>query len=375
MSFKVLHIIDCFLPETMNWLERLLEESSDACEHHIYADFYTCKLNPLFQYAGGSIQSAYPIPLKNKIRILLQRNQNENQLLKYIKTHNIQLIHFHFGHVAIHYRDWIQKAGLPFCISLYGFDYEYLVHKKPGTKTAYVQLAKLGGRFIAEGNYSKNLLVEYKIPKNQLLIVHMLYARNKIESNKQFSHPIKLLQTASYTPKKNQRGLVEALQDRHAGKFIIEFYGEIVDRKYYNELFKLVQSRRNHCIKLNSKLSLDQYIGILNDTHFIVNLSKRTDQNDTEGGCPVFLKDGLSIGKPVISTRHCDIPELICNDYNGFLLPEDEISAVSDLLDRLIAMPQYDFIKLCRNAEESVSCNIQQKLTRKELLNVYQQMI
>src|SRR6185436_16906205 len=109
MSYKVLHIIDCFLPETMNWLEKLLEESSDVCEHHIYADYYIRSLNKKFHYADSGIHTNYPIPIPSKIKNWINRSANFDFLLQYIQKNKIQIIHFHFGNVAIQYKTWIQK--------------------------------------------------------------------------------------------------------------------------------------------------------------------------------------------------------------------------------------------------------------------------
>ncbi len=376
--------MDCFLPETMNWLEKLLEESSDKCEHHIYSSFYKRPRNEKFKYVDAGINCSYPVSILSKIKNKINQASNIKQLDNYIHQQKIQLIHFHFGNVAIQYKDWIQKTGLPFCVSLYGFDYEYLVYKNRSIKSDYVFLSKLGGRFIVEGDYSRKLIQRYGISIQQIHIVHMLYDRQHQKSGNFFnvaefpitySQPIKLFQAATFTEKKNQLGLVEALQDRHASCFIISFYGEQVDKIYFQELEKAVKSKYKHCIQIHDKISLDEYLNALDNSHFTINLSKRSKQNDTEGGCPVILKDGLSLGKPGISTNHCDIPEIIVNGCNGFLLPENDHSAVTELLDRLLLLSQKEYTKLCCNARESVKTNISQKITEQDLLSVYKSMI
>ena len=118
MSYRILHIMDCFLPETMNWLEKLLEESSDKCEHHIYSSFYKRPRNEKFKYVDAGINCSYPVSILSKIKNKINQASNIKQLDNYIHQQKIQLIHFHFGNVAIQYKDWIQKTGLPFCVSL-----------------------------------------------------------------------------------------------------------------------------------------------------------------------------------------------------------------------------------------------------------------
>ncbi len=381
MSYRILHILDCYLPETMNWLEKLLEESSEDCEHHVFASFYIRKRNERFHYVEAGQSNAYPIPFFSKLKNKLLNSSNEKILLHYVLKHKIQIIHFHFGHVAIQYKEWIQKTGLPFCISLYGFDYEYLVHKNSQVKSDYVYLSKLGGRFIVEGNYSRRLVNSYGVPQHQIHIVHMLFGRMPESLTHEvhvgahsYNMPIKLFQAATYTEKKNQLGLIEALQDRHASRFIISFYGEKVDTHYYHELIRAIRTKNKHCITTQDKISFEEYLKALANAHFAVNLSKRSKTYDTEGGCPVLLKDGLSMGKPGISTKHCDIPELIVHGCNGFLLPENDTPAVTELLDQLLLLSQKEYNSLCGNARESVRTNIHQEITRLELIAVYKNM-
>lgn len=382
MSFRILHILDCFLPETMNWLEKLLEESSGDCEHHVFASYFISPRNNKFHYVEVGQSSAYPIPFFSKLKNKFLNSSNKKILLHYALKHNIQIVHFHFGHVAIQHKEWIQKTGLPFCISLYGFDYEYLVYKNSQVKLDYAYLSKLGGKFIVEGNYSRRLVNSYGVPQHQIHIVHMLFdrmpkslAREVYVGVNSYKMPIKLLQAATYTEKKNQLGLIEALQDRHASRFIISFYGEKVDAHYYHELIRAIRTKNKHGITTQDKISIEEYLQALDNSHFAVNLSKRSKEHDTEGGCPVFLKDALSIGRPGISTRHCDIPELIVHGSNGFLLPENDSKSVTEMLDQLLHLSQKEYKRLCNNARESVKTNINENITLQNLLTVYKTIL
>ena len=57
MRIKVLHIIDVYLPETMNWLEELILLNSERYEHHIFALNKISELNPNIINARPSKQS------------------------------------------------------------------------------------------------------------------------------------------------------------------------------------------------------------------------------------------------------------------------------------------------------------------------------
>jgi colanic acid/amylovoran biosynthesis glycosyltransferase len=374
MSFKVLHIIDCYLPQTMNWLKALLDCSASDCEHHIYASYYISPHNPEYKFVNCGINCSYPISLASKIKQRFLQDKDENDLYRYIHNNGIQILHFHFGHVAIRFEKFITRVAVPFVISLYGFDYEYLIHKKPSTLLAYRRLAIKGGIFIAEGNYSRQLLNSYGITLNHIRIVHLLFPRVNRISFMNYSQPIRLFQAATYIEKKNQLGLVEALQDRHASRFNIQFYGESIDADYSRELKLAIRKKYMHQITMNDKLEFSLYLSKMATSHFVVNLSKRSKTFDTEGGCPVLLKDAFALSKPVISTRHCDIPELVSNGWNGYLLPENDTEAISEVLDNILLLSTKKYLALCHNAMESVNANISGKITANELIQVYESL-
>ncbi|MFZ1423319.1 MAG: glycosyltransferase family 4 protein [Saprospiraceae bacterium] len=375
MSYRVLHIIDCYLPETMNWMERLWQRTANYCEHFIFAKYYIKDPNTVFYFINPQKSINYPIGILDKFKERLRFPSTVRKLKQSIIEQKIQILHFHFGHLAIEYRDLLQKLDIPFCVSLYGFDYEYLIHNKPETKQEYIKLANLGGRFIVEGNYSANLIASYGIPASKIFKVHMLFKIENGFSKPQFKTPIKLFQAATFTEKKNQIALVDALKDRHIGKFQISFYGEQGDRNYYVNLLKAIDLKQKHDIRIQGLLPFNAYLKELRNSHFTINLSKKSSAQDTEGGCPVLLKDSLSLARPVITTAHCDIPDIIVNAYNGILLPEDDPEAVECMLDSLLKFNQKEYLQLCRNALETVDINCSNNISAAELRSVYQSMV
>ena len=130
MRLKVLHIIDCYLPETMNWIDSLLMQSEKECEHHIAAEYYINDENCKWKYVKSfGIKTSYPISNVNKIWNTLRHRSKIIALRKYISENSIQIVHFHFGHMMNQYIQSLTDCDVSFCCSLYGFDYEYLPNK------------------------------------------------------------------------------------------------------------------------------------------------------------------------------------------------------------------------------------------------------
>jgi len=71
-------------------------------------------------------------------------------------------------------------------------------------------------------------------------------------------------------------------------------------------------------------------------------------------GLPVVLMEALSYSIPIISTNICGIPELCKNNYNGFLIPPRDPSALSAAIMKFYRISNSHFQKFRCNAFESV---------------------
>ncbi len=374
---KVLHLMDCYLPETMNWINAMLAVTSFQCEHHLAANYEIEQISgPWKRVPDYSIRSKYPIPWTNKVSRKIREAASVDALKKYIGAQSIDILHIHFGNILCQHFSWIKEMDIPICCSLYGYDYEHLVRFKPRVLEAYVEMGKREKFcFIVEGSYSKNLLHRYGIDWSKLKVVRMLFERVGMFSIKKYQPPIVLLQAATYTEKKNQIGLVEAIPRSLQGKLRVEMYGEIKDKQYYKALMRAVRSRPHLDIRVNSKLSLGSYLRKLEESHFAVNLSRRAADADTEGGCPMFIKDALVSGRPVLSTRHCDIPEWVWDGYNGWLVPEFDVAGVKEVLGNMVALSQKEYCKLARQAYEVFRYHAKTNQCGHELIEVYNELV
>lgn len=372
MSYKVLHVIDYYLQETMNWVEELMIQTENQIDHSIAAVYNSQKYNRFRIISGFGTCSSYPPGLLKKTITRLNQSTYEKNLIDYVKENQIDAVHFHFGHIAIRFINLFAKLNCKKFVSLYGFDYEYLVHKNIKTLSYYQSMSAQGTHFIVEGNYSKKLLESYKIPTSQIHIVQKFFNRNRSINHLTLSFPIKILQVATYTEKKGQLQLLESLgQSGLKDNFIVEFYGERLESQYYSELIQTKSKYKLNNVSFGGKLKFPDYLNKLSNTHIISNLSNKSKSADTEGGCPVFIKDAFSLAKPALTTRHCDIPELAVDSYNSFIASENSIQEIIQNLFRVKNLNNRTYLKLCNNAYESALSKIKSDWTQKSLLKAY----
>jgi glycosyltransferase involved in cell wall biosynthesis len=88
---------------------------------------------------------------------------------------------------------------------------------------------------------------------------------------------------------------------------------------------------------------------MMNETDFFIQHSKRAESGDCEG-LPNAIIEALILNKPVISTNHSGIPEIVQNGVNGFLTEEGNILATRDKILEAVnhdfRFQQLDFLRL-----------------------------
>ena len=73
--------------------------------------------------------------------------------------------------------------------------------------------------------------------------------------------------------------------------------------------------------------------------HIFLSPSVTASDGDTEGGAPVGIIEMTASGMPVISTTHCDIPEVIQNGVTGLLAEERDVEGLIDNVRAVYSRP------------------------------------
>ena len=74
-----------------------------------------------------------------------------------------------------------------------------------------------------------------------------------------------------------------------------------------------------------------------------------------KGGAPVSIIEMAATGMPIVSTNHCDIPEVILDGVTGLLAEERDVSGLVTHLQHLVKYPEQwlDMVKAGRNHLEA----------------------
>jgi colanic acid/amylovoran biosynthesis glycosyltransferase len=89
-------------------------------------------------------------------------------------------------------------------------------------------------------------------------------------------------------------------------------------------------------------------------------------------GIPVALMEAMAVGIPVVSTVHSGIPELIESGESGWLVPENDATALADRLQSLGEAEHQTLQPVITKARAKVDADFNQQAINTQLASLLQ---
>lgn len=383
---KVLHIFDRYLNTTMNWAHRLV--SATPIEHHISAIIqfesvyrspeFKYHLSPLQRYIGLS-KDEWHIRPTAMLNALFGKKWHERSIKKYIEENGIDLIHFHFATVACDHMNLIKDRSIKKVISFYGYDYEKAPFKDPSLNKKYSILFEEASAILCEGNHGKKILIDKGCTEGKIQIVPLgidigAYSKQRAKTR----GSLRLLQPATFTPKKGQLQTLQAFNSvkDQIPNATLTLIGEPIDHAYFRKCQAYIEDNT-----LNSRVNIlpfkdhKAFMKMLTDYDVVIQPSHYSADKDCEGGAPVALIDAQASGLPVISTYHCDIPDVVLDETTGLLSAENDPSTLAKHIERFYRMSKEEYIRFSNNARNHVTRNYNIRNSGRLLHELYQNLL
>ncbi|NJL55863.1 colanic acid biosynthesis glycosyltransferase WcaL [bacterium] len=160
------------------------------------------------------------------------------------------------------------------------------------------------------------------------------------------NEPFRVLMAASFAPKKGFPDALRALailaQDTQIDVTIIGDAGDHQDR----------QQEKAQMLAIIAETGLTDRVRLLGFQphgrlfeeayrhHVFLSPSVTAPDGDSEGGAPVTLIEMAATGLPIVSTTHCDIPQVIPHGKGGFLADERAPEQLAAYLRWLVNHPE-----------------------------------
>ncbi len=283
-----------------------------------------------------------------------------------LKKDKPDLIHAHFGPSGYSFLKFAKILKLPLITTFYGYDLSMLPYQDNKWKIKYQRLFQNGDCFLVEGHYMKKCLIELGCPEKKVIVQHLGIALKQI----------KFVLRVPREDKKIYVLISGSFREKKGISYAIAAFGE-VKKKYKNLYLTIIgdAERNQRSIKEKKKiLSIINKYGLNSCTkmmgyqphsiflkelykhHIFLSPSVCSTDGDTEGGVPVSIIEASASGMPIISTTHCDIPEVVINKESGYLVPERDIKALSDKI-KFLAINTNLWKKMGQNGREHIEKN------------------
>lgn len=388
---KVLHLFNIYPNQTMNWAFNLIHQLPDTKSYASARQFlinssYNTGIeniqNPFGAFHKHFKDSAFRHKYWNLGKILVRISEilklETNHLTTQIKNRDIQILHAHFADTGCYYADLAKQCNIPYVVSFYGFDYEYLPFTQPGYREKYQQLFKIADLFICEGKHGAKTLGQLGCPAEKIRVVHLGVDLNKISFFERPKKPntLQLIQIANFTEKKGHLYTIKAFhkallsaehmhltligKEKKAGGQIKNSIIDYIEKNNFADKVTLID-----------RIDYGSLHTYLKDFHVFIHPSCYGKDRDCEGGAPIVLLDAQATGMPVISTNHCDIPGEVIHEKSGLLSNEKDIKSLAAHILQFCKMDDDAYSDYCRASRKHVETSFDLTVSGSKLKQYY----
>jgi len=248
-----------------------------------------------------------------------------------MKKRNINRIHCEFGDHKLFIGYYCKKLlNLPLSVTIHAHE----LYTNPNWEMFQVSI-NVCDKIITISDWNKDILInKFKIPEEKVIVNRLFVDTEKFKPD----NSIKILIVSAFEKRKGHDILFKAIKrlNRDDIKVWVVGGGERIpdtDRSYPEALAKELQIEDR--VVFFGKVSDDVLRTLYNLCDIFVLPSKTSDRGQKEG-IPVSLMEAMSFGKPVISTRHAGIPELV----EEILVEENNVEELAKAIELLADNPE-----------------------------------
>lgn len=345
----VLHSFPVWLPQTQTWmynqvaeLQRMGVVAHVACE----------RTENLDQFGVANLHCLADEPAWRQIcdkgMRKLRIRRNLDHLVRVGKKTAAQIVHSHFGNVGWADLGAVCKLGTRHVVTFYGLDVNMLPRQYPFWLERYAELFATADLILCEGSHMASCIVDLGCPAHKLAVQHLGVDVERLDFQPRQWHPgetLRVLVAASFREKKGIPLAIEALgmirRDLPVELTLIGDAGQ--DEDSQREKDKILAALQHSGLQPHARLlGYQTHTQMLHEAyrhHIFLHPSMTAQNGDTEGGAPVCITEMLATGMPVVSTTHCDIPEVVGPALHPLLAPERNVQALVACLQTAIHNP------------------------------------
>ena len=345
----VLHSCPVWLPQTQTWLYNQVRALPVDIENHVAClrtennDQFPC--THLYAMCRRSILAYRAEALLRRLGLPLQ----PYWLTQIAQRYQATLLHSHFGNMGWLNLPVARRLRIPHVVTFYGLDVDFLPQQDARWHVRYRELFVEVDAILCEGPHMVARIVAHGCPQSKVHVHHLGVDVGAIPFRPRVrlpGEPLRVLIAGAFREKKGIPYALEALGKLHHDVALqVTIIGDAGDeprsREEKRRILDVIQ--RHGLGPYVQMLGFQPHARLLEEAylhHVFLSPSIHAEDGDSEGGAPVSIIEMAASGMPVVSTTHCDIPEVITDRISGLLAPERDVSGLIERLAWLATHPE-----------------------------------
>ena len=378
----VVHATGCYFEQSENWIHTQVRSLQEHAPFVLTGTTKNLKdldwIPPYYETVGRSL----PVRAFDNLglRMLGYRPTRRHQVVQ----RKGQIIHAHFGPVGLNFLPLAKACDIPLITTFYGYDLSLLPRTKPEWRDRYQPLFEDGALFLVEGSHMKCQLASLGCPEEKIVVQHLGVWVDEFSLNactRSSDEPLRVLSAGRFKEKKGFPDAIKAFAEfvHNGSRGELTVIGGLKnDEKEQRARKRLQEIARSHeidsYITFKGFVSHDELLDAFQNNHVLLSPSVEASDGDNEGGAPVTLIEAAATGMPIVSTYHCDIPEVVQHSKTGLLAQEGDTNRLSKHLSDLYEKPGL-LEKLGAAARNRVEHEYNARAQGKKLDEIYNKVI
>lgn len=337
MTVRVLQAVEIWLPQTQAWIYNQVRNLPPHIECEVVCETTT----NLDQFPFPSIRALDQLPkvrgAADRAMRFLGLRRHLGFLRRRLQQFRPDVLHSHFGHVGWMNLGAVAGMTVPHVVTFYGFDLSLLPASDARWRSRYRELFRRADLFLCEGPHMAAQLASLGCPETKIAVHRIGVDLRRIPFRpRRWAPPetLRVLIAASFREKKGIPYALEALARlRTSVPLTVTVIGDAnpsgKDDAEKGRILERIES--TGLSPVTRLLGYQPYDVLMEEAcshHLFLSPSVTASDGDTEGGAPVALLDMAASGMPIVSTRHCDIPQVVLDGVNAVLAEERDVAGL-----------------------------------------------
>jgi colanic acid/amylovoran biosynthesis glycosyltransferase len=258
-----------------------------------------------------------------------------------LRAREAALLHVYFGHIGVYLLPLLRRLSLPTVVSFHGAD-AGVDHDRPRHRAAMTEVFALADRILVRSEALATELVRAGCPEAKIRLNLTGIPMDQwplVERTAPSDGAWRILQACRLIEKKGLDLSLHAFAELHrthpAARFVIAGEGPLLPT-----LQALARELGiAEAVEFRGFLDEPELRAAMNQAHVFLHPS-RTGSDGNQEGVPNSMLEAMATGLPAIATHHGGIPEAVTDSVSGILVPENDRTALTQALLRLVQEPE-----------------------------------